>query len=317
MKPKKCIHVLIFMVIILGMIVPHSASAASTTEYGILIGDKENDYSLHDDLIILSPKDDVMVKAFSICNEIGLSYSYDKGTKKITIKNKDTGKSLVFTRDSKTYTYYNSKTSKGEKKTADYKCYYDKASKCYVIHNFTLKDLLSYTLQELDEGNDYYNEDYKSLCDDYYSQGYNALIFYNKYWKTEADLYASIKEPTAEMIERLKEYVYAHNRKPMVDYDKLHKDFTENVHKWILNVFKECTLLELNDIVYTNEHLTYVTQTGEYVIRFVLQTTLYDGSIEEQDMEYLFTYSGWDVPTLYNIGFNYLGNKRTVIEPIN
>lgn len=142
----------------------------SAKKYGIFIGDKNGNYKLYNNLTILSPKGNVMVKASAISAKLKLTYKYDSKNKKLTIKNVTNGKSLIFTRNSKTYLYYSSKYKKGKKETSSYKFYYDKTAKCNVIHMAALKYLTNYN---------YYSS---TKAKQYAEIGYTGgVIFYNRY----------------------------------------------------------------------------------------------------------------------------------------
>lgn len=119
-------------------------ASESAEKYGALIGDKYGNFKLYDNLTVVSPKGNVMVKANAISSKLELTYKYDSKNKKLTITNADNGKSLIFTRNSKTYLYYSNKDAKGKKKTSSYQFYYDQATKCNVIHMATLKYLVNY-----------------------------------------------------------------------------------------------------------------------------------------------------------------------------
>jgi hypothetical protein len=163
---KKCLIGLLLFLLISGLAAPLRTSAA-TGKYGVIIGDKNNNYQLVNNLVVVSPENNLMVKAYSLCKRLGLPYSYNSETKKLIIQNPGNGKSVVYTMDKKNYIYYSGKGSKGAVKTAAYKFYYDSASKSYVVHMSTLKYLLTYN---------YYN----ALEDTYYARmGYKALIAYS------------------------------------------------------------------------------------------------------------------------------------------
>ena len=166
---RKCSKpVLGFLVLILifGLLTPAEA-AAVPVKYGIVIGDKADNYHLYDDMVILSPSNNVMIKVQSISKALGLSYRYTSATGKLTLQNPYNGKSIVFTKGKKSFRYYSSKTAKGSTKTAAYPCYYDNTEETYVVHASTLKYLLQYRY-------------YKNFSDTYYSDmGYRRIIGYS------------------------------------------------------------------------------------------------------------------------------------------
>jgi len=139
-------------------------SDKSVLPYTIVFTDNKGASSILNNLIVLSPKSNLMIQSKSLCTELGFQYSYNKTTKKITITNPVTGKSLVYTRGSRTYYYYANKSAKGVKKTSVYKCYYDATDKSNVISADTLKYLIHYNYHTLSN-------------DDYYAQlGYKGIV---------------------------------------------------------------------------------------------------------------------------------------------
>lgn len=172
---KKYLISLLFTIIIACFSIPAQASAA-TTKYGIIIGDKDNKYQLVNNLVVTSPEKNLMIKAYSVCNLLGLTYSYNSETKKLSIKNPVNGKRLVYVLGNKNYTYYSSSSSKGVTKTAAYKFYYDSISKSYVVHMSTLRYILTYNY-------------YSNITDTYYPEmGYKALIAYSINGYTSYDI---------------------------------------------------------------------------------------------------------------------------------
>jgi hypothetical protein len=171
---KKILLCLIVLTLTVNLTTPAFVLAASG-KCGVIIGDKSNNYKLYSNLVILSPAKNIMVKAYHISKALGLSYSYDSAKNKLTIKNPNNGKYLVFIRGSKNYTYYDSSTAEGVTKTAVYKFYYDDASKSYVIHMSTLSNIVGYNY-------------YSDISDTYYSNmGYGSLLSFsiNGYSKTD------------------------------------------------------------------------------------------------------------------------------------
>lgn len=172
---KRFLIGLLISVIIIHLATPVKADAV-VNKYGIILGDQQNNYQLVDDLVVVSPANNLMVNAYSVSKKLGLTYQYDKGTKKLTIKNPVNNKYLVFTVGSKNYTYYSGKSSSGTAKKATYKCYYDSTTKSNVIHMSTLKNILNYN---------YYND----LSDTWYGKmGYKALIAYSFFGYNSTDI---------------------------------------------------------------------------------------------------------------------------------
>lgn len=162
---RKIIISILIAAIALNLTIPVQLSAA-TIQYGVVMGDKNNNYKLYNNVLVMSPANNLMIKAATVCKALGLSYSYNSTTKKLTIKNPVNGKSLVYVMGSKDYTYYSSATAVGSIKTATYKCYYDSATHSYVVHSSTLKYILTYNY-------------YKGM-DNYFSKmGYQGLAVYS------------------------------------------------------------------------------------------------------------------------------------------
>lgn len=169
MKVKKGICCIVVIILIVMSLLPQMVFADSSKDYALLIGDKDSNYTLYENLIVLTSNDEIMLKAEPLCKILNFSYSYNKTTKKIKIKNKDNGKTLEYTVGSKQYVYYSGTSAKGSKKTAKYKCYYDSKSKSYLIHYDTLNYLI--------------NCKYFLLLDYniYTKMGYEQFIFISKY----------------------------------------------------------------------------------------------------------------------------------------
>ncbi len=195
MKIKKIISILMMSILLLNVALPQNVSAESISRYAVMIGDKNNQYALYHDLIVFSPKKNLMVKAHEISKYLGLAYTYDNNEKKMTIKNNENGKSLVFIRDSKSYLYYSSDKAEGINKTAEYQFYYDIDNKCNVINISTLQDLLFFKYHKLTKN------------DDYYAQGYNGIIVYSKY-KSKNDIPTVKKQSEKTVSLKFTEYKF-------------------------------------------------------------------------------------------------------------
>lgn len=142
----------------------------STKKYGILIGDKNDNYKLYDGLVVVSPKGDIMIKVDDISSKLEFIYNYDNKNKKLTVTNADNGNSLIFTLNSKTYLYYSCIENKWIDKTSNYKFYYDKDTKSNVVDVSALKYLINY---------DYYGS---ANAKSYEEIGYTGgIILYSKY----------------------------------------------------------------------------------------------------------------------------------------
>jgi len=162
---KKLLVTFIAAILIVNLMLPPQVITAAS-KYGVILGDKNNNFKLYDDIIVLSPNKNLMMKAYDLCKWLGLSYSYNKASKKLTIKNPNNDKYIEYVLDSKAFTYYASKVSKGVVKKAAYQAYYDTNTKSYVIHAPSLKYILGY----------HYYKDMKN----YYSKmGYQGLVVYS------------------------------------------------------------------------------------------------------------------------------------------
>ncbi|MGB4659177.1 MAG: hypothetical protein WBI07_08355 [Mobilitalea sp.] len=140
------------------------ADNKSTFPYTVVFTNNKNTSAILQDMIVISPKSNLMLKSKALCTKIGFQYSYSKTTKKLKITNPANGKSLVYIRGSRTYYYYSSKSAKGVKKTSAYKCYYDTDTKSNVVHAGTLKYLINYHYHKLSD-------------EDYYAQlGYKGIV---------------------------------------------------------------------------------------------------------------------------------------------
>jgi len=165
-KLVRLIAGLLIFLYVFNLAIPMPADAASGN-YGVILNDSKGIYHLYNDLIVISPAGNLMIKAESLCNKLGLRYTLNKDSKKLTIKNPVNGKSLVFSIGSDKFTYFSSDKAKGQIKTAAYKAYYDSKSKYNLIHIQSLKYILSYKY-------------YKDLKGSYYDKmGYKAIAVYN------------------------------------------------------------------------------------------------------------------------------------------
>lgn len=146
--------------------IPMPADAASVN-YGVILNDSKGIYHLYNNLIVISPAGNLMIKAESLCDKLGLKYTYNKASKELLIKNPVNGKFLIYTIGSDKFTYFSSDRAKGKIKSATYKAYYDKKSKSNLIHIGSLQNILSYKY-------------YKDLKGSYYDEmRYKAIAVYN------------------------------------------------------------------------------------------------------------------------------------------
>lgn len=175
------------VIMILGLfavlINPRKADAA-TKKYSIIIADKSGSYTFYDlngttvgkASINVTAAGNIMVPLWSLSKQMPvLSYHYDSKTKKASVVNKVNGKKVVFTKDSKYFYYYSSKTAKGIKKSLPYQMYISKISASVMVHMSALKWVLASTT-----GCHYYTaSDMQKVG--YDTQTYSGLIVYNPY----------------------------------------------------------------------------------------------------------------------------------------
>lgn len=163
---KKLLIVIMVAVLVFNMVLPTQVASAASN-YGVILCTKEYDYSLYNNLTVMSPSNNIMIKAYRLSKALGLTYSYNSDTKKLTIKNPYNGKYLVLSRGSKSFLYYAGKGADPVRKTAAYKFYYDGGSQANVIHASTLKYIVNYHY-------------YKDVSDHYYGDmGYQGVIAYS------------------------------------------------------------------------------------------------------------------------------------------
>lgn len=166
MKHRKKILISSLIAILITNILIPVHTQASAVNYGVILGDVNNNYKLYNNMIVLSPTNNLMVKAYSVTKALGLTYSYNSTTKKLTIKNPNNGKYLVYTNGKKEYLYYSSATSKGTVKTATHQFYYSSIAKSNVLHVATLQYILGYNF-------------YKEIDNYYSAMGYTGIVVYS------------------------------------------------------------------------------------------------------------------------------------------
>jgi hypothetical protein len=163
---RRILITLMISIVVLNMVLPARVVSAAS-KYGVILGTKEYDYSLYNNLTVMSPSNNIMVKAYRLCTALGLTYSYNSDAKKLTITNPNNGKYLVFSKGSRIYFYFAGKNADPVLKTATYKFYYDTVSGTNVIHASTLKYIVNYNY-------------YKDVSDHYYGDmGYQGVIAYS------------------------------------------------------------------------------------------------------------------------------------------
>lgn len=189
-KVQKQLQWAVFFCLILCVILnvrPKEVSAA-TKQYGILIADKEGNYTFYDlnqeagnQIVELSENSKVMVPLRKVCSYFAeLSYSFDFTTREATIVNQATGKQLILT-ESKKYGYLYAKgASTGKKVTFTEKCYVSEDSNAMMVPMAALKYILKSTT-----GYHYYGK--KAIVKAGYDCSlYQGIIVYNQYQKVSA-----------------------------------------------------------------------------------------------------------------------------------
>lgn len=173
---NKILILLLIGIMMINLVTPVRSTMAAADRYGIILGDKDYNFGLYDNLVVKSPESNLMVRAYSLCKGLGLSYSYNKTTKDLTITNPENDKALVFKMGKKSYTYYSGKGVKGQVKTAAYQFYYDSKSKSNVIHMSTLKHIVNHSY-------------YSKVKNVYYQEmGYKTLMIYSIHGYNNNDL---------------------------------------------------------------------------------------------------------------------------------
>jgi UPF0755 protein len=137
---------------ILGINRPNVAKAASTpSKYGIIIADEKGSYTFYNmndssnkkAAIQITKSGSIMVPLEKVIKLIpGLSYQYDSAKKKLTVKNSNNGKRIIYTLNSKTMQYYSSSKAKAVKKTLSYQMYRSKISSASMVPMDSLKWVL-------------------------------------------------------------------------------------------------------------------------------------------------------------------------------
>lgn len=164
---------------------PQSVEAASA-KYGIVISDGDGNYTFYDfndssntdAAIEISSMGNVMIPVKKLVETLpGLTYQYNASTKKITIKNTNNGKKIVYKVDSKNLSYYSSSKAKAVKKTMAEQAYISKSSSAVMVPMSSLKWVFQTTA-----GYQYYSTDIMQTAG-YDTLTYSGLILYNPYQK--------------------------------------------------------------------------------------------------------------------------------------
>ena len=165
-----------------GLLLKTEVGEAATKQYGILVADKQGNYTFYDlnlgaenqSIEIKSGK--VMVPLRKVCSYLaGLNYAFDFKTRKATILNESTGKRLVLTENSKYAYLYEKGATTAKKVKLSEKCYVSSDSNAFMVHRETLKWILKKTT-----GYQYYGA--SKISDAGYDSGlYQGIMVYNPY----------------------------------------------------------------------------------------------------------------------------------------
>ena len=269
------------LLLITNITAPATVSAAS--RYGVLLGNAEGNYRLYDNLTVLSPTGNLMVKAYPLTKALGLSYSYNSTTKKLTIKNITTGKRLVYVLNSSNYTYYKSKTAAGVTKTASYKFYYDSASDSNLVHAATLKYLLQYNY-------------YKDLSSTYYGKlGYTRLLAYSMTGYSSYDIpitqevidYINAKTYTSkeELLEAVRMNMIARNSSVTFKTTQNLKDEIGSK----ISIFDMVLALDNTNTSKDGDYLSLLVDSLYQNWKWKTRTTTYKGITEVKEFDHTLT----------------------------
>ena len=116
---------------------------------------------------------------------------------------------------------------------------------------------------------------------------------------------------TPQIITRLQSYPY-YQKKPVLDFNQIMEKRPDQAAGIVKNIFEEFNLFKAKEKFITNERLTYRTWQDHYVIRGILQITLENGDITEQDVEYQYYYGGLDGPKFVFEEMRTLSGKKSV-----
>lgn len=175
----------IILAIIITLVIPPTiqpAASEAVKKYGILVADEKGTYTFYDwneeNGIEITSQGNIMVPLKKLTNLMPqISYSYNKKSKKVTIKNKITGKKVVFTKNSKNAYYYSSVKAKGKKQELVYKMYSSPESSAMMVPMSAIRWVLKST-----GGYKYYNVKAMKTAG-YDTTIYSGLIVYELYKK--------------------------------------------------------------------------------------------------------------------------------------
>ena len=118
-------------------------------------------------------------------------------------------------------------------------------------------------------------------------------------------------EITPKLIESLHKYPYF-EKKPSLDFNQITEERPDQAAGIVKNIFEKFNLFDKNQKFITNEKLVYRTWHDHYVVRGILQTTLENGDITEQDVEYQYYYGGLDGPKYVFEEMRILSDKKVI-----
>ncbi|MHB8131394.1 MAG: endolytic transglycosylase MltG [Mobilitalea sp.] len=150
----KTIGILFTAIILMLSVLNHKNVDAAEKMYGIMVSDLNGSYTFYDmndraegyAEIEITPTGNVMVPLKKLVKVIpGLTYQYNSTKKTATIQNKNNGRKIIYTKNSKYLNYYSKPTAKAIKKTMVYKMYVSEASSSVMVHMSSLKWVMGTT----------------------------------------------------------------------------------------------------------------------------------------------------------------------------
>ncbi len=157
---------------------------AADKKYGMVVADRSGKYTFYDwndsmdssGAIETTSSGSIMVPLEKLVSLIpALKYNYGSGKTTVTVTNSSNGKRIVFTKDSKYFSYYANAKAKAVKKTMTYKMYVSKANSSVMVQSNSLKYILQTTA-----GYGYYSQN-QMQTGGYDTSIYSGLILYHPY----------------------------------------------------------------------------------------------------------------------------------------
>ncbi len=179
--------VVTLLLFIMFTVLPTLTAHAEETDqklYGIVTADAKGGYTFYDfndntdgkASIEVTEAGNVMVPLKELAAKIpGLTFQYDTKKKTATVKNTNNGKKIVYTRNSKTLSYYSSSKAKAAKKSMVYQMYLSDESGAVMVHMQSLKWVMGTT-----GGFAYYNSS-QLQGKGYDLSTYSGLLQYNSF----------------------------------------------------------------------------------------------------------------------------------------